>query len=479
MDINKIYNYINGELVEGTDAPITVYSPATGEKIVDIASVSAEQAQMALESANETFKTWSKLTIAQRETYILKYADVLEAHREEIIDLLMLETGKLYSNAVYDFEMIGNCLRFFNDEVKSLHGEIIPDYNEEHLNLVIRKPIGVVVGYLAWNFPLLNVGYKMGPALASGCTCVLKPSSQTPLATMYVASLAGEAGIPKGVVNVVAGTGAKVSKILNESTIPSMLTLIGSSATGMKIIEQSATSIKRYSLELGGNAPVIVMKDADVDNAVNCTADLKIGNAGQVCVCANRVFVHEDIYEEYIEKTKKFMDNVKLGTAKDDQDGGTYLAPLVSSRAVEEMTAFVTDAVSKGATVVCGGKASDKAGYYFEPTVLSGVTSEMNVYKNEIFGPIMPIIKFTDKDNAKDLANDTEYGLAAYVYTKDLATALKLSKEIDSGSVCVNEPFYNFNLPHGGCKQSGVGKDCSKFSLEEYFNIQRISIKLG
>ncbi|MFI3207098.1 MAG: aldehyde dehydrogenase family protein, partial [Clostridia bacterium] len=441
-------------------------------------SVSAEQANFALESAQEAFPKWAGLSINEREEYILKYAEVIESHREEIIDLLMLETGKLYGNAVYDYEMIPNCLKFFAAEAKSLHGEIIPDYDQAHINMIIRKPIGVVVGYLAWNFPLLNVGYKMGPSLASGCTCVLKPSSQTPLATMYVASLAEEAGMPKGVVNVVVGSGAKVSKVLNESTIPSMLTLIGSSATGMKIIEQSATSIKRYSLELGGNAPVMVMKDADVRLAAECTADLKVGNAGQVCVCANRVFVHEDIYEEYIDITKEFMSKVSLGSGKDDSDGNIYLAPLVSDRAVAQMQDFVNDAVAKGAKVECGGKIADREGYFFEPTVLSGVTSDMKVYKEEIFGPILPIIKMTDSDCPKDLANDTEYGLAAYIYTKDLKTAMTLSQEIDSGSVCVNEPFYNFNLPHGGCKQSGVGKDCSVFSLEEYYNIQRISIKL-
>lgn len=406
----------------------------------------------------------------------MRFADVIESHKEKIIDMLVEETGKTYSNASEDYQMLPDCLRYFIGEVKSMKGEIIPDYDNKHLNMIIRKPLGVVVGYLAWNFPLLNVGYKVGPALASGCTCILKPSSQTPLTTLYLGELAIEAGLPAGVLNIIVGENQTVGKILNESKIPQMITLIGSSQTGKKVIQQSATSIKHYSLELGGNAPVIVMKDADVQDAAIKTAFGKINNGGQVCVAPNRIFVHRDIAEQFVRIVKEYFESFEFGSGK--ENGRNLLSPLSSMKAVEAMEALVQDAVEKGATIVAGGKRPEQPGYFFEPTVLIGVTKEMRVYKEEIFGPIMPVIEYTDDDDIKVLANDTEYGLAAYIYTNSLSDALEMAQKIDAGSVNVNEPCYQYNLPHGGCKQSGVGKDCSTFSLEEYFYVQRISIKL-
>ncbi|MGV8979723.1 NAD-dependent succinate-semialdehyde dehydrogenase [Clostridium sp.] len=476
MKIGEIKNLINGKLVDGRGKLMKVYNPCTGEVLKEFSSVSPEQAVLALESAQTAFESWSKLTIAQREKYILKFASALEENRDSIIDMLIQETGKPFENATYDFEMLPNCLRFFIEEVKHLDGGLIPDSDNQHINMIIRKPVGVVLGYLAWNFPILNLGYKLGPVLASGCTCVLKPSSQTPLTTMYIGEIANKAGIPSGVINMITGEGSTISKGLNESKIPSMITLIGSSETGMKIIEQSSTSIKKYSLELGGNAPVIVMKDADIEAAALLTADLKFGNAGQVCVSANRVFVHKDLKDKFVEEVKKYTNRITLGSGKDKAD--ILMGPMVSKRSQAHMQELVDDAVSKGAKVLCGGKAADRMGYFFEPTVLDNVTPNMSVYTEEIFGPIMPILTFDDNDSPKDLANDTIYGLAAYLYTSNMQSALRISAEIDSGSVCVNEPYYNYNLPHGGCKQSGVGKDCSKFSLEEYFYIQRITMKL-
>lgn len=467
---------IDGELEIGSGKPLSVYNPCTGRIIAEVPTVTEEQATKALQKAQEAFKTWSKLSLAQREQYILKFASVLDENRNDIINLLIEETGKPLANAQYDFQMLPDCLRFFIEEAKRMEGNIIPDYSGSHINMTIHKPIGVVVGYLAWNFPILNLGYKLGPILASGCTCVLKPSSQTPLTTLYIAELALQAGIPAGVINIIVGEGNSISKIMNESQIPKMITLIGSSKTGEKIIEQSATSIKHYSLELGGNAPVIVMKDADVADAAFKTADIKFGNAGQVCVAPNRVFVHKDIQKEFLDVVKKYVSRIGLGSGTDSAD--ILMGPVISSGAQKHMQDLVEDAVSKGATVVCGGKKANRDGFFFEPTVLCNVTSEMRVYNEEIFGPIMPILTFDDSDDPVQLANDTIYGLAAYCFTENLKTAMRLSHEIDSGSVCINEPFYNFNLPHGGCKESGVGKDCSRFSLEEYYYIQRVTVKL-
>lgn len=470
-------NIINGQEVAGTGAPITVFNPTTGQPICEIAAASAAQAQDALDAADAAFKTWSKLSLAQREKHIFAFSDLLVAHRDEIVEMLIEETGKSYATAAYDFDMIPDCLHYFIEEAKSMNGEVIPDYDAKHLSLVIRKPLGVVAGYLAWNFPLLNLGYKLGPALAAGCTCILKPSTQTPLASLYVGKLAKESGMPDGVINILAGAGAEISSVINTSPITQMITLIGSSATGTKIIRESANTLKHYSLELGGNAPVVVMKDADYQQAAAYIVDGKTNNAGQICVAPNRVFVHQEIADDFVAELKKQVARVSFGSGKDEAD--ILLAPMVSEKAQAWMKVLVDDAVAQGATVAAGGNLGEGDGYFFDATILTGVTREMKVYQEEIFGPIIPVLTFTDEDDIVALANDTEYGLAAYVYTNDLNTAMKLSTEIDSGSVCVNEPFYNYNLPHGGCKQSGIGKDCSRYSLEEYTYVQRIAIKLS
>lgn len=468
---------INGMLVDGNADLIAVNSPTDGSLVGEFNGVDVAQTEECLHAAQAAFEKWSALSLNEREEYILKFADVVESHENEIIDLLIKETGKTYGNAYEDYKMLPDCLRYFIGEAKSMCGSMIPDYTEKHLNMIIRKPLGVVVGYLAWNFPLLNVGYKVGPALASGCTCIIKPSSQTPLTTMYIGELAVEAGLPAGVLNVISGSNETVGSTLNKSDIPQLITLIGSSQSGKKIIEQSATSIKHYSLELGGNAPAIVMKDADVDKAVNCIAGGKTNNAGQICVAPNRVFVHESVMPEFLEKIKIFLSDFEYGSGK--ANGKKLMQPVISNRAVQAMESLVKDAVDKGATVVTGGKRHGEVGCFFEPTVLTGVTKDMRVYKEEIFGPIIPILSFNDESDLPKLANDTEYGLAAYIYTSSLDAGVSLSRKIDAGTVCVNEPFFSYNLPHGGCKQSGVGKDCSTYSLEEYYYIQRITVALN
>ena len=434
---------IAGELVEGDGKPLEVINPTTGKVLEVIPTATEEQTQKALESAQKAFESWSKKSIAEREVYIQKLVNVLDEEKEKIVSCLISETGKAADVASYDFDMLPDCLKYYNEEVKRLNGEIVPDYDNQHINMLIRKPLGVVVCHLAWNFPLLNVGYKLGPILASGCTCVIKPSSDTPLATMLVGEAVKKAGIPDGVVNIVVGSGAVVSKVMNESTIPSMVTMIGSTGTGKKLVEQSSTSIK---------------------------------NTGQVCVAPNRIFVHESVLDEFMAGVNSFMDEIKLGSGNDE--GKHLVGPLVNEKALHNMESLVEDAVSKGAKIYRGGKRAEREGFFYEPTVLVNVDKTMRVYQEEIFGPIMPIYSFNDEADIVAMANDTEYGLAAYVYTKDLSMAMKLSQEIDAGSVCVNEPFYAYQLPHGGCKQSGIGKDCSRIGLEEYYTVQRISIKL-
>jgi succinate-semialdehyde dehydrogenase/glutarate-semialdehyde dehydrogenase len=466
---------INGEFVDGLGEENCLKSPINGQELVTLREASVEQTNYALESAEKAFRSWSKTSLKTREKYIRKLIELLNRDREIIKEILISETGKPEANAEYDFQMLPDCLNFFIEEAKRLNGQIVQDAEGTHLNMLIRKPIGVVCCHLAWNFPILNIAYKLGPILASGCTCVMKPSSKTPLATLYIAKLIKEAKIPSGVINIIMGRGSVVSKVMNESLIPSMITAIGSTRTGRNIIAQSATSIKQFSLELGGNAPVLVLKDADVKKAAFLTADGKFGNNGQTCVSPNRIFVHEAVKDEFIKEILEYTKRITLGSGNDAAD--ILVGPMIDEKALEFMVELTADAVSKGANVLTGGKKANREGYFFEPTIITECTKDMRFYQEEIFGPIMPIYSFTETDDLVELANDTEFGLAAYVYTSNLDQALYLGNHINAGSVLINEPHYSCELPHGGLKQSGVGKDCSTISLEEYYDVQRITIK--
>jgi len=464
MSTKTIPMVINGAATV-TARTIDVINPSTEAVIAQVPEADAPSLIAALEAAEHGFALWSQTAPAKRKYIILAYAGLLEKHRVGIIARLREETGKPQDNAEYDFGMLITCLRFFVEEFERLDQPVLHDPEGRFLHYVQRQPLGVVVGMLAWNFPLLNVGYKLGPALAAGCSVIIKPSHLTPLATLAVAALAKEAGIPDGVVNVVTGTDHEVWKTVLESDIPAMITMIGSTRAGREVTRSSSTSVKHLSLELGGNAPVLVYADADVQDAAQKVVDLKFSNSGQVCVSPNRCFVHESVYEEFVSAAKKRAATVKMG-------------PLITDRARQNVLGFVGSAVAAGAGIVCGGKAAKGPGYFMEPTILRDVRTNMKVSCEEIFGPVLPIIKYTDADDEIALANDTEYGLAAYVFTTNLAKGLRAARDIKSGSVCVNEVHYSVQLPHGGLKQSGVGKDCSRYSLAEYLTLKRITVQI-
>ena len=456
---------INGALKE---APGTfeVVNPSTAEVIGLVPEIDESGINASLDAAQQGFAAWSQMTPAERRTIILKYADILEREKDRIVALLIEETGKPQDNAEYDFGMLTTCLRYFVEEAERLDQPVLHDPDGRFLHYIQRQPLGVVVGMLAWNFPLLNVGYKLGPVLASGCSAIIKPSSITPLASLEVGYLAKEAGIPDGVVNMITSTDHDVTEGLLKSDITSLVTMIGSTRGGLEVMKSSCTTVKHFSVELGGNAPVVVYPDADIKDAAEKVVGLKFANCGQVCVSPNRCFVHESVYDQFVEYAKE-------ETAK------AVIGPLASEKARKFVLGLVDAAKADGANVVCGGSAIDGPGYFMEPTVLSDVSTSMQVAKDEIFGPVLPIIKFCDTDDEIALANDTEYGLAAYVFTKGLTNALRAANGIQAGSVCVNEPHYSVQLPHGGLKQSGVGKDCSRYSLEEYMTVIRVSILVG
>ena len=453
---------INGRSVT-TEKTIEVLNPSTGQVMGQVPDITPAQIDDCLHAAKEGFLAWSKTTPAERKSVILKYADLLEANSERLIDLLMQETGKPQDNAEYDFGMLTTCLRFFVEEFERLDQPVLHDPDGRFLHYMLRQPLGVAVGFLAWNFPLLNIGYKLGPVLASGCSAIIKPSTQTPLASLEVAYLAKEAGIPDGVINVITSRDHEITKALLQSEVPSLVTMIGSTRAGLEVMGSSCTSIKHFSVELGGNAPVVVYPDADVRDAANKVVDLKFANTGQVCVSPNRCFVHESVYDEFVQCAKERAESVTMG-------------PMITDKARQEVLAKVQSAVADGAEIVCGGKAIEGDGYFMEPTILKNVNRSMNLACEEIFGPVLPILSYSDSDDEIALANDTEYGLAAYVFTSNLSNGLRAARDIQAGSVCVNEPHYSVQLPHGGLKESGVGKDCSRYSLEEYLTLKRVSV---
>jgi succinate-semialdehyde dehydrogenase/glutarate-semialdehyde dehydrogenase len=468
----KIKNFIGNQFID-SDAHLDVFNPATAVKIAQVASATTEDVNSALDAAKAASEVYGKLSINERKALIDELIFKLKADEANIVDLLIQETGKTHDVASYDFNMLVDCLGYYVEEVKRHYGETIPDYDGGHLNFLSYQSIGVVAGLLTWNFPLLNLGYKLGPALASGCASVFKISDKTPIASMRVAELINEVAFPKGTVNFLCGRAKVVSDALAQSPIPRLLTMIGSTFAGKKLIEQSPTTVKRLSLELGGDAPVLVFEDADLDAAVADIVGLKLANAGQICVAPNRVFVHRSIYAAFIEKAKALMESYQyIG----DDGSAPKLSPVVSEEVLEKLEAFCAPQNHHG-TVVTGGKRASRAGYFMQPTLIKDVARKSALTCEEIFGPIMPVMPFDDHDDIFAVANDTEYGLSAYIYTQNLSRALEAEKRLLFGNILINEAYYSLQLPHGGLKQSGFGKDVSRLALDDYYDIKRISIK--
>ncbi len=465
---------INGELVS-TSETFPVINPATEEIVAQAPQIEPKQVEQALSGAKAGFDIWSAMPLSERTKLILAYADILEKNKDEIVDILIAETGKPIDVAEYDFGMFTTCLRFFIEEAKRIDQPVIPDPEGRFLHYMMRKPLGVVVGYLAWNFPLLNMGYKLGPSLAAGCSSIIKPSQVTPLASLRCAELSIEAGIPAGVINVISGNSYPVTDALLSSDVPSMFTMIGSTRAALGCMKTACSSVKHFSVELGGNAPVIVYDDAEIQRAAQDIVNLKFANSGQVCVSPNRCFVHESIYETFLDEVKSHTQGIKLAAGRVD---GRVMGPMINGKERDRVLSLIESSVSEGARIITGGKipASHEKGFYLEPTIIADATPAMAPACDEIFGPLLNIIPFSDSDDIIAMANDCEYGLSAYVYTTNLKRGLQAAEKIEAGSVCVNEVHYGVQLPHGGLKQSGVGKDCSHYSLEEYMTLKRVSV---
>ena len=478
MSVGYKKMYIHGKLVDaGSKTKKKIISPATEECIGEIAWGNESDALCALKSVEEGFKVWSNTPIKERIQWMEKLAVEVDKELDTIRECITLEIGKPWDATYYDAYMLVECLRFFAGELKHQREEIIPDIEDSYRHLIIKQPVGPVVAILAWNFPILNVGYKVGPAMASGCSIILKPSSSSPFSALAFGEICHRVGLPPGVINVVCGDSSKLGETLVKSNIPRMITIIGSSEVGKKIIGLSNTSIKKFSLELGGNAPVIIFNDADIKKAAGEIVRLKFANTGQVCVSPNRVFVHKDVHTEFVEEAKKIAESIQLGCGKGIK---ADMGPLINSKALQRVDNLVKKAVQSGAKVVFGGKMPEgepfKKGYYYMPTILTNVKRDMEVATQEIFGPVLPILDFESEEEVVQWANETEYGLSAYVYTNDLKKGIRVPEQLDFGSISVNGPKYEVYLPHGGTKESGTGKDCSYISLDEYCYLKRISI---
>ena len=466
--------YINGQLTD-SDCGNTfdVVCPGNETVISTISWACKEDTYNALEAAEEGFEFWSQLPIQERISWIEKLRNALIKNEDLLRTSVMYEMGKVWEGTEEDFTSITNSLKFYADEIQNRVDIPIEDKEGTHRHTIISQPLGVVVAFLAYNFPLLNLGFKLGPALAAGCSIIIKPSEYSPLSAYIIGEICESIDFPKGVINVICGDVSDVGIPLCESKIPKLITMIGSTETAQKLIMQSSsTSIKRFSMECGGNAPFIVFDDSDLDLAIKIGTALKIGNSGQICVAANRYFIHEDILDEFISGITENFGNVNIGFGKENNPD---LGPLANEGSIIKLESIVKKAVEQGAKLIYGGKAIDRPGYYFEPTVLLIEDPYCDILQEEIFGPIAMIVPFTGQEEVLELANNTYAGLASYVFSNDDQKLKYFSEKLEFGEVQLNGIKYDIYLPHGGIKNSGIGVDCSIYALDDYLIKKRIS----
>jgi len=477
MNIGYKKLYIDGELRDAAGGErFEVICPGTAQPAGEIAWASKADADRALESAAAAFERWSRVSLAERTRWMHKLRDAVVAAEDRLREAVMFEMGKPWAGTAEDYQTVVNALNWYPEAMARVQDEPLADEDGTHRHVLRSEPLGVAVAFLAWNFPLLNVGFKLGPALAAGCTLIIRPSSSAPLSAYVLGEVLHEVGFPNGVVNILCGPTDPVGTTLVRSGIPRLITLIGSSSVGRKLIAESATSVKRVSMELGGNAPALVFDDADLEQAAKDLCALKFGNTGQICVAPNRFFVHRQVAAEFEALVVERAKAVRIGFGREHEP---TMGPLINAAACARMAELVADAVGQGAELVYGGKAPDKPeqGHYFEPTILRNVTPEMRVFREEIFGPILAMRAFEDEQAVLAEANDTEYGLASYLFTTDADRIRRISDGLAFGEVMVNGFKYAIYLPHGGIKESGIGHDCSHLALHDYLVKKRVTEK--
>ncbi|REB07211.1 NAD-dependent succinate-semialdehyde dehydrogenase [Sporosarcina sp. BI001-red] len=451
---------------------IPVVNPFTQEKIADVPKGGEQEAIRAVDEAYRVFPDWAALSAYERSELLMKWHNLIERDKEDLAKTMTLEQGKPTKEAVGEIEYANGFNKWYAEEGKRVYGETIPATQQNKRMLVIKQPVGVVAAITPWNFPAAMITRKVAPALAVGCTVVIKPSRQTPLTAIKLGRLALEAGIPPGVVNVVTGDSKTISDAwLNDERVKK-ITFTGSTEVGRGLMKKASDTVKKVSLELGGLAPAIVMEDSDLEKAADGVIATKFRNAGQTCVCANRVYVHESIVEEF---TKIFTDKVKALKTGNGLETGTQIGPLIDEKAIEKVEKHVKDALDKGAKVATGGQKLD--GLIYEPTVLTGVTEDMLCMNEETFGPVAPISTFKTEEEAIQRANDTIYGLAAYLFTENLSRGIRMSEKLEYGIVGLNDGSPSSpQAPFGGFKQSGLGREGGRQGIDEFVEVKYISV---
>jgi succinate-semialdehyde dehydrogenase/glutarate-semialdehyde dehydrogenase len=467
--------YIDGQW-SGADSgkTIDVTNPATGAKLGAVPNMGAAETRRAIEAAARAFPAWAAKTAKERSIILRRWFDLMMANQEDLAVLMTAEQGKPLAESKGEIAYAASFIEWFAEESKRVYGDVIPGHHADKRLVVIRQPVGVVAAITPWNFPSAMITRKAGPALASGCTVVCKPATQTPYSALALAELGARAGIPAGVFNVLTGSAAAIGGEMTGNPIVRKLTFTGSTEIGKKLMAQCAGTMKKLSLELGGNAPFIVFDDADLDAAVEGAIASKYRNTGQTCVCANRLLVQAGVYGTFSEKLAAAVRKLKVG---DGLAGATEQGPLIDQNALLKVEEHINDAVSKGAHIVIGGKRHALGGTFFEPTILANVTRDMLVAREETFGPLAPLFKFTTEAEAIAMANDTEFGLASYFYTKDLARSWRVAEKLEYGIVGINAGIISNEVaPFGGIKESGVGREGSKYGILDYTELKYLCI---
>ena len=466
--------FINNQWVQG-HSTFEVSDPATGLKLADVANLGPTQAEQAIGAANAAWPAWRSKTAKERSLLLRKWFDLLIAHTEDLARLMTAENGKPLAESRGEVAYGASFVEWFAEEAKRINGETLPQFDNNRRLMVIRQPIGVCAAITPWNFPLAMITRKVAPAIAAGCPVVIKPAEQTPLTALAAAELALRAGIPAGVINIVtadASNSIAIGKVLCASEVVRHISFTGSTEVGRILMAQSAPTVKKLSLELGGNAPFIVFDDADIDSAVEGAFASKYRNAGQTCVCSNRIYVQEGVYEQFAQKFAAKVRTAKVGNGFED---GVNQGPLIEPSAVEKVERHVQDAIAKGARVLTGGKRL--SGQFFEPTVVADATADMVCATEETFGPFAPIFKFKTEQEAIDAANATIFGLASYFYSRDVGRIFRVSEALEYGMVGINVGILaTEHVPFGGVKQSGLGREGSHHGIDEYVEIKYLCI---
>ncbi|WGZ99313.1 NADP-dependent succinate-semialdehyde dehydrogenase [Klebsiella michiganensis] len=453
---------------------LAVTNPANGQQLGSVPKMGAAETREAIDAAAGALPAWRALTAKERSAILRRWFELMMEHQDDLARLMTLEQGKPLAEAKGEISYAASFIEWFAEEGKRIYGDTIPGHQADKRLLVIKQPIGVTAAITPWNFPAAMITRKAGPALAAGCTMVLKPASQTPFSALALAELANRAGIPEGVFNVVTGSASEVGNELTGNPLVRKLSFTGSTEIGRQLMEQCAKDIKKVSLELGGNAPFIVFDDADLDKAVEGALASKFRNAGQTCVCANRLYVQDGVYYRFAEKLQQAVSKLQIG---DGLQPNVTIGPLIDEKAIAKVQEHIADALGKGARIVTGGKVHELGGNFFQPTILVDVPGDAKVAKEETFGPLAPLFRFKDEADVIAQANDTEFGLAAYFYARDLSRVFRVGEALEYGIIGINTGLISTEVaPFGGVKSSGLGREGSKYGIEDYLEIKYMCI---